>query len=214
MTGRRRPAERHAWLALLQQSGPFLTLPVADQTWPTGLPAVTTEIRGRARAAVAELLETSGRSRSQLADVIFGDALCWQDALVNDTALPASLSEIVPEYRMVLRPDFAFFFESEEEVVAPDDLEVLEGDETDSEADGEDGEQTPARSLRQRRPRTTHGSCSVCGLPGVITPSRNRPVGLGSKPGGTPRRLVKSSGHPSRFGLRREVVGGRVGAPR
>jgi len=37
-------AQRHAWLELLQQSGPFLTVPVADRVWPAGLPAVPVSV--------------------------------------------------------------------------------------------------------------------------------------------------------------------------
>jgi hypothetical protein len=32
--------KRHAWLELLQISGPFLTLPVAHRVFPNGLPEV------------------------------------------------------------------------------------------------------------------------------------------------------------------------------
>jgi len=59
-------ARRHGWLELLQQSGPFLTVPVADRVWSTGLPAVPSVVRALLRHGVADLLATAGRSRSLL----------------------------------------------------------------------------------------------------------------------------------------------------
>ena len=123
-------ARRHAWLELLQQSGPFLTVPVADAVWPTGLPAVPQPTRVSARAGIAELLESSGTSAASFIQAMLGDSLQWGDALVQGPDLPATLSEIVAEHGVVLRPDFAFR--------APDSDEP---DETEAD-DEEDGEQS------------------------------------------------------------------------
>lgn len=130
MTTSSAAAKRQGWLELLQQSGPFLTVPVAEQTWPTGLPSVPTDVRARVRAAVAELLESSGRKRAELAEVLFGTALGWGEALVEGVDLPVSLAELVAEYRLVVRPDFAFFCETEE-----DDEELEEHDEEEDKGD-------------------------------------------------------------------------------
>ena len=131
-------ARRHGWLELLQQSGPFLTAPVADQVWPVGLPAVPTEVRAVVRAEVALLLETSGRTRSGLAAALFRDALDWGDALVDTTGIPASLAEVVPEHRVVVRPDFAFFDPTSDEDETSDEG-VEESDAGDLAGEDEDG---------------------------------------------------------------------------
>jgi hypothetical protein len=117
-------ARRHAWLELLQQSGPFLTIPVADRIWPTGLPAVPVEIRSRVRAGVSGVLAAAGTNRDELTRLVLSEVLDWSDALVEDIDLPATLTEVVPEHGVVLRPDFAFRVE-------PDDA-----DEADDESDG------------------------------------------------------------------------------
>jgi hypothetical protein len=128
------PARRHAWLELLQQSGPFLTIPVADQVWPAGLSAVPTEIRATVRSEVAQLLETSGRTRDQLASVLFGDAFDWGDALITGADIPASMSEVVGEHHVVVRPDFAF-----SDPTGSDDVTDADENESDPpELDGED----------------------------------------------------------------------------
>jgi len=108
-------SQRHGWLQLIAQSGPFLTVPVAEQTWPAGLPAVPTEVRATLRAELAKLLSTSGASRGELARAIFSGALEWGDALVEGGDLPASLQELVAEHRVVLRPDFGFRVDTDDE---------------------------------------------------------------------------------------------------
>jgi hypothetical protein len=132
-----RAAQRHGWLELLQQSGPFLTVPVADQVWPTGLPAVPTGARAQVRAQVAELLASAGRSRSELASVVFGEALEWGDALAEGTGLPASLAETVPEHRIVVRPDFAFRAETEPEDETTEASSAQVGDDEGTDDDDE-----------------------------------------------------------------------------
>jgi hypothetical protein len=131
-------ARRHGWLELLQQSGPFLTVPVADQVWPAGLPAVPTSVRAEVRTAVAHLLESSGRTRGELAAVLFGEALGWGDALVEATDLPASLTEVVAEHHAVVRPDFAFLNPGDDEDEPADTVEVIgedDGDQGDPDGD-------------------------------------------------------------------------------
>ncbi len=95
MVVRRRPRysageaarRRQSWLELIQMSGPFLTLPVADRAFPNGLPEI---------AAVHAVL---------------ADALDWADHLRLDADLPASMAEPVPEYGLLLRPDLGFYAE-------------------------------------------------------------------------------------------------------
>lgn len=124
-------ARRHSWLELLQAAGPFLTIPVADQVWPAGIPAVAQPVRTALRAAVAQVLEDSGASRAALAQEVLQLALGWGEALIEGAELPAALGEPVAEHGLVLRPDFAFHVADDadaEEI----DLE-LDLDETDDE---------------------------------------------------------------------------------
>jgi len=129
-------ARRHGWLELLQQSGPFLTVPVADRVWSTGLPAVPSVVRALLRHGVADLLATAGRSREELGRRVLCDALGWGDALVQGADLPAALVEVVAEHGVVLRPDFAFRAEPNE----PEGIleEPPGGDPDDDEPDADD----------------------------------------------------------------------------
>src|SRR5690348_15261858 len=74
-------ARRHGWIDILQISGPFLTVPVADATWPSGIPAVPSETRARVRAAVSALLADGGVTQRDTIGLVLSDALGWGDAL-------------------------------------------------------------------------------------------------------------------------------------
>ena len=108
MTASSAAARRHGWLELVQLSGPFLTVPVADAIWPTGLPAVPQRVRADLRIGIGQLLDDAGTTRDDVARVVLCDALGWGDALVQGTDIPAALSETVAEHGVLLRPDFAF----------------------------------------------------------------------------------------------------------
>ncbi len=157
-TGSAGAAQRHGWLELLQQSGPFLTLPVADQVWPTGLPAVPTGVRAEVRAQVAKLLAGAGRSRAELASVIFGNALAWGDALMEGAELPASLAETVPEHGIVLRPDFAFCAEEEPEV------EPAAAATTENDHEGDEGEDQDVSEASEATTSDTDNPWKLLGM--------------------------------------------------
>ena len=55
--------KRHAWLELLQASGPFLTLPVAHRVFPNGLAEVPARHRAKVRGLVAQMMADHGASR-------------------------------------------------------------------------------------------------------------------------------------------------------
>src|SRR4051812_6169769 len=154
-------AQRHAWLELLQQSGPFLTVPVADEVWPAGLPAVPQPVRAGLRAAVTQLLHDSGASRAAIARRVLCDALHWGDALLEGPDVPAVLSEVVGEHGVVLRPDFAFRSDDESVEDAEDEAQDA-GEEDDAEEDGGTGTETavapagPWRLLGMWAPWGTH----------------------------------------------------------
>ncbi len=157
-------AQRHAWLELLQVSGPFLTVPVADQVWPTALPPVATNVRADVRTKLAKLLSGAGQDRAELARAVFGTALAWGDNLVEGPALPATLSETVAEHGALLRPDFAFGAESVDE--DEDDMPVEEAEEGD---EGEDN-QAPASA------RPGQGGDSPWKLLGMWVPWGRHPL--------------------------------------
>ena len=123
MPGRRRRTysageaarRRHAWLELVQTSGPFLTLPVADRAWPAGLPEVAAGPRAASRAAVAEAIRTNGATRHQAVRTVLCEALDWAEHLRLDTDLPASLAEPVPEHGLTVAPDLGFWAEPDDE---------------------------------------------------------------------------------------------------
>lgn len=138
-------AHRHAWLELLQQSGPFLTVPVAERVWPSGLPAVPVPVRASLRHTLGELLAGgSTAARRDLAEVVFGSALEWGDRLVTGTDLPAALAEPVPGHGL-LRPDFAFYDEPDDDLLAEEaDDPAAEQTEEDDGGDIDDAQDDDA----------------------------------------------------------------------
>ena len=132
-------AHRHAWLELIQQSGPFLTVPVADRIWPTGLPAVPAGVRAEVRAAVTALMDAPESARAGLAKQLFDNALAWDDALLEGTAVPASLAETVAEHSVLVRPDIAFRADPDDEGSDDDPIDLTQGDQ-DEDNDDDDGD--------------------------------------------------------------------------
>ncbi len=152
-------AQRHAWLELLQQSGPFLTVPVADEIWPAGLPAVPQPVRAGLRAAVTQLLDDSGASRAAIAQHVLCDALHWGDALIEGPDVPAVLTEVVGEHGVVLRPDFAFRSDDEPVEDEAQDADADEDEDEDEDAAGTEAAIAPAgpwRLLGMWAPWGTH----------------------------------------------------------
>jgi hypothetical protein len=112
---------RHAWLDLLQTSGPFLTLPVVNRVFPNGLPRVPDARRpAELRALVATMLDSRGASRHAVVRTLLCDVLDWGEHLLLDTAVPAALVEVGDDGRP-LRPDFAFHAEQAIEDVDPEE---------------------------------------------------------------------------------------------
>jgi hypothetical protein len=185
-------ARRHAWLELLQQSGPFLTVPVADQTWPTGLPAVPQPVRVGVRTGLTRLLDDNGASAGLFARGVLCDALHWGEALVEGADLPASLSDVVAEHGVLLRPDFAFR-SSPDEAEDVDTAHESEGDDEDGDADPvaaaalAAGQEGPWRLLGMWSPWGTHPlrrsvqagwAASPVERLAALLRARNVPIGL------------------------------------
>src|ERR1700739_2035392 len=83
--------KRHAWLELLQVSGPFLTLPVVHRVFPNGLPEVPVQQRAAVRTLVAQMMDDRGASRHTVITAMLRDILDWQQHLVIDDAMPQTL---------------------------------------------------------------------------------------------------------------------------
>ena len=125
--------KRHAWLELLQVSGPFLTLPVAHRVFPNGLPEVFVQRRAAVRALVAQMMDDRGASRHAVIANVLRDVFDWQQHLVIDDAMPQTLTEIVADHGVTLRPDFGYFDETEDD--AAEDVDTSDGDGSDTSED-------------------------------------------------------------------------------
>ena len=131
--------KRHAWLELLQVSGPFLTLPVAHRVFPNGLPEVPVQRRAAVRALVAQMMDDRGASRHTVITNMLRDVFDWQQHLVIDDAMPQTLTEIVADHGVTLRPDFGYFDETEDD--AAEDADTVDEDGSDLSDASDDEEQ-------------------------------------------------------------------------
>ena len=143
--------KRHAWLELLQVSGPFLTLPVAHRVFPNGLPEVPVQQRAAVRALVAQMMDDRGASRHAVITAMLRDVFNWQQHLVIDEAMPQTLTEIVADHGITLRPDFGYFDETDEDAAQDadtvdedgsglSDAFEIEEQEDDGDSEGDDAE--------------------------------------------------------------------------
>lgn len=99
-------AEQHAeWLALLGASGPFLTLPVLTDVFPTGLEVIAQPLRERVRQAWSEFdADDRGLLGSAWQDFVLGELLRYSPSVLKDAALVENLMVTGP-----LRPDQVAF---------------------------------------------------------------------------------------------------------
>ncbi|MEU3162096.1 type IIL restriction-modification enzyme MmeI [Streptomyces griseoincarnatus] len=133
---------RHAWLDLLQTSGPFLALPVVHEALPSGLTEVPKETRALMRVRVEQMMSDGGVSRRDVVHAVLHNALGWQDSLLLDDGIPASLAVAQAGLGTPLRPDFAFHAD----VVGGDEHDVDGEDEDDTAEEEVDGEESDAKS--------------------------------------------------------------------
>lgn len=184
---------RHAWLELLQTSGPFLTLPVVHRVFPDGLPVVPASNRALLRLAVEEVLENAGADRRRLVTTVMHDLLDWQHRLAEGDAIPDSLAEPIQEHGLTVRADFAFFVENEEDdgaAASGPDGAPNSADDEEEEEDGSEEEtaaQEPWRLLGMLSPwglhplaRTAQGGWTASPVErlAVLLRARDVPVGL------------------------------------
>jgi hypothetical protein len=103
------------WLSLIDISGPFLSLKVLTDTFPQGLPAVTSEMRSDLRAAYDEWADNQSGFQPDEAihrawfEFVFADLLGYTPStFVNCAAgCPPEWQAVLAERQISLRPDFA-----------------------------------------------------------------------------------------------------------
>ena len=138
--------KRHSWLELLQISGPFLTLPVVHRVFPNGLAEVRAPERAKIRGLVAQMMDDRGASRHRVIETLLRDVFDWQQHLVIGDAVPETLTEIVAEHNIPIRPDFGYFDEqaedADEDVADEDDSEDDDQADDEDESDAEPGDDT------------------------------------------------------------------------
>lgn len=132
--------KRHAWLELLQISGPFLTLPVVHRVFPNGLAEVQAQVRAQVRGLVAQMMDDGGASRHAVIETLLRDVFDWQQHLVIDDAVPETLTEFVADHGVRLRPDFGYFDEDAEDSADEDGDEDESPDEEDESEEDSEGE--------------------------------------------------------------------------
>jgi hypothetical protein len=104
----RRVASIHAdWLTLVEPSGPFLTLPVLRRVWPNGLDHLNSEARAEVRRHLAALDTDDAGSTTTWLEWVLRDLLAYGQRLAAGPAVPGTLTHVVAEHAMVLRPDYA-----------------------------------------------------------------------------------------------------------
>ena len=121
------PIKPHGWLALLQASGPFLTLPVLTRVFGDTVPAVPTGLRARIRVGAETMMRTGGDTRTAFIDTMLDDAFDW-GPYRTDT-LPDALCAFVDEHSQQVRPDLAFSAPGH----STDDDEEGDGEQSESE---------------------------------------------------------------------------------
>src|SRR5437764_4256945 len=100
-------AATHAdWLALVDPSGPFLTLPVLRRGFPAGLdrtpPALRAEFRERRPGPDAD-----AAARTAWIDWVLQTGLRYGPTLRSGPEVPDTLQHYVAEHATLLRPDHA-----------------------------------------------------------------------------------------------------------
>jgi hypothetical protein len=96
------------WLAMVEPTGPFLTLPVLLRVWPT-LDALEPEARGKLRAAHDTWRTDPSGEATTLAWIwyVLRDLLDWGEDVETDPAELAGLAVGVDEHDVTLVPSFA-----------------------------------------------------------------------------------------------------------
>lgn len=119
-------AQQHRdWLALVEVSGPFLSLPVLRATWPT-LDSLDRAERDRLRREHGAWRADPAAGQQAWVGYVLRDLLDWGDELHGDTSGgpgPDGFAVEVPEHDTTIAPSFALVEPGEE--VKPDSTRLL-----------------------------------------------------------------------------------------
>lgn len=108
------------WLALVEVSGPFLSLPVLRATWPA-LDAIEPAEREELRRAHGDWRLDPARGQMPWVEYVLRDMLGWASALRTDTQQAFTVE--VPEHDATIAPSFVLVEPGEE--VKPDSARLL-----------------------------------------------------------------------------------------
>ncbi|GLZ14505.1 hypothetical protein Acsp04_47400 [Actinomadura sp. NBRC 104425] len=102
----RRRARHSDWLSIIDVSGPFLTPPIVERVWPTGLDALDRELRTRLREEHAHWMRDPAAGHSRWIDFVIHEFLDWGDRCRRtfDGWRPPALD--IPEHGERIRADF------------------------------------------------------------------------------------------------------------
>lgn len=111
---RRTTPRRLEWLDLLEISGPFLSPPVIDRVFPQGLDALDTDHAAKLRLARDDWADhqrdgdRDPKGHAEWVRLVLTDTLEFTpEVLLEPEAIPAQLMLELPEYDVIIRPDFA-----------------------------------------------------------------------------------------------------------
>jgi hypothetical protein len=100
-------AHHHEWLALVEVSGPFVTLPVLKRALPQGLEPTDADLARQLRLAYQEWHDDSALHHNWVRWVL-SDVLDFDDAMLAEgPALPPQVIQRVGEHGVTLHPDLA-----------------------------------------------------------------------------------------------------------
>jgi hypothetical protein len=177
-------------------------MPVVQRVFPDGLPPVPSAQRAKVGALTADTLDSHGAARHALITTVLRDVLDWQHHLRIDAEIPDNLAELVPEYGLLIRPDFGFYAEDADDEGDAQDPGEGEDDETaDTDEEGTYSERDldaalPGGSATGRGPwkllgnylpwgthplaRTTIGGWAASGVErlAVLLRARDVPIGV------------------------------------
>ena len=104
------------WLALVEASGPFVSLPVLMRTFPQGLDAHDPEVMALVRVGAAEWEQNRDSAHPdpaihrQWVRFVLTDVLGLpEEVIAEGQAVPAGLAVTVAEHHETLRPDLVVF---------------------------------------------------------------------------------------------------------
>ena len=114
------------------------------RVFPNGLAEVPAPERAKIRGLVAQMMDDRGASRHKVIETLLRDVFDWQQHLVIGDAVPETLTEIVAEHGIPIRPDFGYFDEQADDA-DEDAADEDDGEDDDQDDDGDEDESDAER---------------------------------------------------------------------